>query len=113
VAVPAEARAIYRVGASVPTTHPLVVREYAAPRPSPTDAPRDGSDEADTVLWQPVVVVPGTGKVTLPVQLGSAAGGYEVVVAGHTLDGRIGAVRGIIPVAPPVPGIVVPPVLTK
>ncbi|WP_439622751.1 zf-HC2 domain-containing protein [Gemmata sp.] len=112
VAVPAQTRAIYRVGASVPTTHPLVVREYAAPRPSPADAPRDGSDEADTVLWQPVVVVPGTGKITLPVQLGSAAGGYEVIVAGHTLDGRIGAVRGIIPVAPPVPGEPGGPVLS-
>ncbi|VTU00492.1 a-macroglobulin complement component : Membrane protein containing Alpha-2-macroglobulin (Fragment) OS=Rhodopirellula maiorica SM1 GN=RMSM_06144 PE=4 SV=1: zf-HC2: A2M_N [Gemmataceae bacterium] len=113
VAVPAETRAIHRVGASVPTTHPLVVREYAAPRPSPADAPRDGSDEADTVLWQPVVVVPGTGKLTLPVQLGSAAGGYEVIVAGHTLDGRIGAVRGIIPVALPVPGVPVAPVPSK
>ena len=32
--------------------------------------------------------------------LGSAPGGYELIVAGHTLDGRLGTVRTHLPVAP-------------
>jgi hypothetical protein len=36
----------------------------------------------------------------MPFHLGYARGGYKVIVAGHTLDGRIGAVRRVIPVAP-------------
>ncbi len=55
----------------------------------------------DTILWQPVIVLPTDGKAKLQFHLGNAPGGYQVVVAGHTLDGRIGAVRGIIPVTPP------------
>ncbi|MBA4186894.1 MAG: hypothetical protein C0467_02630 [Planctomycetaceae bacterium] len=112
VAVPAETRAIYRVGTAVPTTHPLVVREYAAPRPGMAKAGKGEASpyEADTVLWQPVIVMPATGKLTLPVQLGSASGGYEVIIAGHTLDGRIGAVRGIIPIGEPLPANVNPSV---
>jgi hypothetical protein len=95
---------------------PLVVREYAAPRPAP--APLPGAEAPDTVLWQPVIVLPADGKATLAFHLGAAPGGYQVVVAGHTADGRLGAVRGFIPVvpaespapvAPPVPGAPVPP----
>jgi hypothetical protein len=59
--------------------------------------------ESDTILWQPVIVLPSTGKATLNFTLGGAPGGYQVVVAGHTLDGRVGAVRGVIPVAPAEP----------
>ncbi len=103
VMVPAETRALIRVGAAASTTHPLVVREYAAPRPGPqANGVRDGAAlayETDTILWQPVIVMPSNGKLTIDVQLGSAEGGYEVILAGHTLDGRIGAVRGIIPIA--------------
>jgi hypothetical protein len=75
------------------TVPPLVVREYAAPRPESGDAP-------DTILWQPVIIVGADGKAMLPFTVGSAPGGYELVVAGHTADGRLGAVRRFIPVMP-------------
>ena len=64
---------------------PLYVREYAAPWPGGTDTP-----DGDTILWQPVIVLPTEGKTTLQFHLGSSPGGYQVLVAGHTLDGRIG-----------------------
>ena len=78
---------------------PLVVREYAAPRPAP--APLTvAADAPDTILWEPVIVLPADGKATLSFHLGSAPGGYQFVVAGHTADGRLGAVRGLIAIAP-------------
>jgi hypothetical protein len=92
-----EMMAYKRVKAAVPTIPPLVVREYAAPRPGTEGA---DSEMSDTILWQPVIVLPGDGKATLRFQLGAAKGGYQVVIAGHTLDGRIGAVRGLIAVTP-------------
>ena len=102
--VPAEDRAMDRVRAAVPTAKPLVVREYAAPRPGREAGDKIGdSFEADTILWQPILVLPSSGKMVLDVQLGTSLGGYEVIIAGHTLDGRIGAVRGIIPIANNVP----------
>jgi hypothetical protein len=77
---------------------PLVVREYAAPRPQP---PLSADTSEDTVLWQPVIVLPADGKATLTFHLGAAPGGYQVVVAGHTADGRLGATRGLIKTTPP------------
>ena len=88
-------RALLSIERSVPRLPPLVVREYAAPRPGSPD-----ELTPDTVLWQPVIVLPADGKTTVPFHLGHAPGGYQVIIAGHTLDGRLGAVRGIIPVAP-------------
>ena len=79
---------------------PLVVREYAAPRPAAVPL-ADAAEAPDTVLWQPVIVLPADGKATLTFHLGAAPGGYQVVIAGHTADGRLGAVRGLIPVARP------------
>jgi len=95
---PEEARAYFHIEQTVPRITPLVVREYSAPRP--------GTEEGllgpnDTILWQPVIVLPSDGKAKLQFHLGDAPGGYNVVIGGHTLDGRIGAVRGIIPVTPP------------
>lgn len=86
---------------------PLVVREYAAPRPAP--ASDETPDARDTLLWQPVIVLPAEGKTALTFALGSAPGGYEVVVAGHTLDGRLGAERRLVRVAPGAPNVSVPP----
>jgi hypothetical protein len=86
---------------------PLVVREYAAPRPAPAG---DADFElSDTVLWQPVIVLPADGKATLTFALGAAPGGYEVLVAGHTPDGRLGAERRLVRVAPGAPPAPVPP----
>ncbi len=83
------------IRSAVPRTAPLVIREYAAPRPGAKDA-----HDSDTVLWQPVIVLPSDGKTTLRFNLGNAPSGYQVIVAGHTLDGRIGSVRTVLPVAP-------------
>jgi hypothetical protein len=97
------AEVLSRLLAAVPRTPPLVVREFAAPRPAPTATP---DDEPDTVLWEPLLVLPYDGKASLSFHAGAAQGGYQILVAGHTLDGRLGAVRGVILAAPPAP---VPP----
>ena len=90
------------------STGPLVVREYAAPRPAPVQLAE--ADTPDTVLWQPVIVLPADGKTTLNFHLGTATGGYEVVIAGHTTNGRLGAVRGhIVVTTPPTPASPVGP----
>ncbi len=83
------------IRSAVPRTAPLVIREYAAPRPGSNEA-----HDSDTVLWQPVIVLPSDGKTTLRFYLGNAPGGYQVIVAGHTPDGRIGSVRTVLPIAP-------------
>ena len=93
---PDEVQACARILQSIPRLQSLVVREYAAPRLG-SDS---NADMPDTILWQPVIVLPADGKARVAFHLGNAPGGYEVVVAGHTLDGRLGAVRGVIPVLP-------------
>jgi hypothetical protein len=46
-----------------------------------------------------VIVLPSDGKATLNFHVGNAAA-YDVIVAGHTTDGRIGSVRTVLTVAP-------------
>ncbi|MCS7271706.1 MAG: hypothetical protein NZ703_11565, partial [Gemmataceae bacterium] len=70
---------------------PLVVREYAAPLPTPINEP------VDTLLWKPVIVLPKDGQTQIPLVPGNAPGGYDIIVAGHTLDGRLGATRTYLP----------------
>ena len=92
-----------RIRAAIPRMAPLIVREYAAPRPG---FALNLEPESDTVLWQPLIVLPTDGKTTTAFHLGSGVAGYRVMIAGHTPDGRIGAVRGLLPVgktAPPPP----------
>jgi hypothetical protein len=100
-ATAAEPDASDRIRGSVPWAPPLVVREYASPPPGRSPGQ---SLSADTILWQPVIVLPTEGKATVTFHTGSAPGGYQVIVAGHTLDGRIGSFRMILPVrADPTP----------
>jgi hypothetical protein len=94
-----EIQALFRVQVAMLEPTPLVVREYAAPRPGSTGVA--GAALPDTILWQPVIVLPNSGKTTIPFHLGSAEGGYQLLVAGHTLDGRLGAVRTFVPIASP------------
>ena len=89
--------ALERVRAAIPRMAPLVVREYAAPRPGTAGA--TPADE-DTVLWLPLIVLPTDGKTSVSFGLGTGVKGYQVTIAGHTTDGRIGAVRGVLPVEP-------------
>ncbi len=83
-----------------PQFAPLPVREYAHTRPElADDAPRE--DFTETLLWQPVIVTPTDGKTTVTFSLSDDVAPYRVLVAGHTLDGRIGAVSGVIEVRKP------------
>ncbi len=69
---------------------PFIVREYAHQRDPSLGGVR--SDFTETVYWHPVLVLPETGKATVEFQLSDDIARYQVLVAGHTLDGRIGAV---------------------
>ena len=102
---PLDAAAVERVRAAIPRMAPLVVREYAARRPGPP-----AETESDTVLWQPLIVLPTDGKTTTTFHLGTGVAGYRVMIAGHTLDGRIGAVSRLLPVAPAAKTAPPPPV---
>ena len=84
----------------LPAAQPMPVREYAHTRPQLTDdSPR--SDFAETLAWQPVIVTPSTGKATIDFSLSDDVNAYRVLVAGHTLDGRIGAIERTIEVRKP------------
>ena len=90
-----ETLALQQVRSTMPPIAPLVVREYAAPRRAP--APMlDAADNSDTILWQPIILLPTDGKTVVSFHLGSAPGGYRVVVAGHTANGRLGEARTVI-----------------
>jgi hypothetical protein len=93
--MPLDRQALERVRGAVARPTPLVVREYAAPRPGSANGV-----EPDTVLWKPVIVLPSEGRSTLDFTVGDHVKAYEVVVAGHTLNGRIGATRMILQVTP-------------
>jgi uncharacterized protein YfaS (alpha-2-macroglobulin family) len=77
-----------------PVVVPFVVREYAHHRdPSLGDV---RSDFTETVYWHPVLVLPDEGKKTVEFQLSDDIARYQVLLAGHTLDGRVGAVTKTI-----------------
>jgi hypothetical protein len=79
---------------SHPLVMPFVVREYAQQRdPSLGDV---RSDFTETVYWHPVLVLPENGKTTVEFQLSDDIARYQMLVAGHTLDGRIGAITTTI-----------------
>jgi uncharacterized protein YfaS (alpha-2-macroglobulin family) len=88
---------IEKMRQSVPQAPPLVVREYAHKRPEGLD-PAVRTDFAETLLWQPVLVLPKGGTTTVGFDLSDAVSGYQVLVAGHTLTGRLGAVTKTIEV---------------
>ncbi|HET6572997.1 MAG TPA: alpha-2-macroglobulin family protein [Fimbriiglobus sp.] len=96
----AEQAGLGLIAASPKLPPPMVVREYAHQRPTPTPG-ATRTDFTETLLWQPVIVLPQDGKATLAFDLSDAVAGYRVLVAGHTLDGRIGAVTGTIEVRKP------------
>ncbi len=81
-------------GMPMPVVMPFVVREYAHQRDPALGEVR--SDFTETVYWHPVLVLPESGKATVEFQLSDDIARYEVLVAGHTLDGRIGAVTKMI-----------------
>lgn len=86
----------------MPKALPLVVREY---RHSPAEksgaAADERSDETETLAWEPVLVTPQDGKATISFTLSDSIAPYQVLVAGQTLDGRLGATTGMIEVRKP------------
>lgn len=96
-------KALKRVKEAVAGSPPFVLRyrQYAAPRPGAGTRAESLTASPDTLLWEPVIVLPTDGTTTIPFQLGTSSGGYQVIVGGHTPDGRIGAARGFIPIARP------------
>jgi hypothetical protein len=67
---------------------PFVVREYAHVRQPTPDNVR--TDFAETLYWNPALVLDkGAGEIAF--DLSDSATRFEVVVFGHTLDGRLGA----------------------
>jgi alpha-2-macroglobulin-like protein len=86
----------------VPQVPALIVREYAHTREvNPNDDDATRTDFTETLLWQPVLVIPKLGKMTVEFTLSDAINPYRVLVAGHTLDGRIGAITGTLEVRKP------------
>jgi hypothetical protein len=90
-----------RVKETVSKLSPLIVREYAHLTPEPQIQAKGAFDATDTVLWQPVLIVPGTGIATVSFHLSGSTAGYRVLIAGHTLDGRVGTITGHLPVQAP------------
>jgi len=72
----------------------FTVREYAHVRDSSFGDVR--SDFTETVYWHPVLVLPRSGKTSVEFQLSDDIARYQVMVAGHTIDGRIGAITSTI-----------------
>jgi hypothetical protein len=78
----------------------MVIRQYAHTRgTTDPDAPR--TDFTETLLWQPLLVVPQSGNLTLEFSLSDAINPYQVLIAGHTLDGRLGAQTSTLEVRKP------------
>ncbi|VTU02728.1 a-macroglobulin complement component : TonB-dependent receptor OS=Hyalangium minutum GN=DB31_3602 PE=4 SV=1: A2M_N: A2M: Thiol-ester_cl: A2M_comp [Gemmataceae bacterium] len=73
---------------------PGVVREYAHQRDPALGDVR--ADFTETVYWNPVLVLPESGKASVEFQLSDDIARYRVLVAGHTIDGRVGAVTKTI-----------------
>jgi hypothetical protein len=67
----------------------LIVREYAHQHVRAEDNTR--SDFAETVFWHPVLVL-ANGQAEASFDLPDSVTTFQVLVAGHTLDGRLGAV---------------------
>jgi hypothetical protein len=79
-----------RRGRMVPTVlPPLVVREYAHTHLPSADKVR--RDFTETVLWHPVLVLPGDKEIEVAFDLSDSVTRYQVQVWGHSLDGRLGA----------------------
>jgi alpha-2-macroglobulin-like protein len=79
---------------------PFIVREYAHQRDPALGAARQ--DHAETMFWHPVLVLPENGRTRVEFQLSDDIARYQILVAGHTLDGRIGAITRTIEARKPV-----------
>jgi hypothetical protein len=85
----------------LPQYDPFVVREYAHTRTAPANGADSREDFAETLVWQPLLVTPKNGTIAVEFSLADAIQPYRVLIAGHTTDGRVGAVTGTIEVRKP------------
>jgi tetratricopeptide (TPR) repeat protein/predicted nuclease with TOPRIM domain len=76
-------------GIPAPPPPPFVVREYSHARPSHATA-ETRSDFTETVYWNPVALFDREGQATASFQLSDSVTSFRVLVAAHTLDGRLG-----------------------
>jgi len=72
------------------------VREYKFQKIARPNQPETRDDFTETVYWHPVLVMPESGRADVQFQLSDSIARYQILVAGHTLDGRIGAVTSTI-----------------
>jgi hypothetical protein len=79
-----------------PPPPPLVFREYAHLH----EGAKAGPDFAPTLYWHPVLVLPD-GNAEISFDLCDSARTYQILVAGHTLDGRIAEATAELKVAKP------------
>jgi hypothetical protein len=71
---------------AVPALQPLMVREYAHVHTHSQGNVR--SDFAETLFWQPALVLPD-GHAEASFELCDSVTTFQILAAGHTLDGRI------------------------
>jgi hypothetical protein len=69
-----------------PPPPPFDVREYVHLRSSGDSKERP--DKAETLFWHPVLVLPD-GTAEIDFDLTDSVTTYQIIVAGHTLDGRL------------------------
>jgi uncharacterized protein YfaS (alpha-2-macroglobulin family) len=73
-------------GAALAQAEPIIVREYAhVHKPSENNT---RTDFAETLFWQPALVLPD-GQAEVSFDLCDSVTTFQVLTAGHTLDGRI------------------------
>jgi hypothetical protein len=96
-----ERESVDRVKWAVVGPGPFVVREYAHIRPEPPPGDATRTDFTETVIWHPLLVLPADGRASVSFQLGDSVAAHRVLVAGHTLDGRLGSTTGTIEVRKP------------
>jgi hypothetical protein len=71
----------------------MTVREYKHTRAAGPDEER--YDFAETLYWQPVLVLPG-GRAEVSFDMCDSLGTFEVTAFAHTLDGRLGSASQIL-----------------
>jgi hypothetical protein len=81
-----------------PSAPPFVVQEHAYFRGSGENKER--FEKPDTLFWHPILVLPdGTAEISF--DLGDSVATYQVIVAGQTIDGRLGEEVINIPIKKP------------
>jgi len=84
-----------------PSPPPFSVREYAHVHPRGEGKPP--ADFAETLYWHPVLVMPdGTAEISF--DLSDSATTYQILVTGHTVDGRLAETTAEMTVVKPVGG---------